>query len=99
MFSHNTILRILFHKIGNSSSQQAARNSFLNHIKKEFDAKPESKRTQQDVDKYNKAVNEFNDENNQFNNTNANLNGNRSKFLDNWNKSVSNFTDNHVPNK
>ena len=33
MFSHNTILRILFHKIGNSSSQQAARNSFLNHIK------------------------------------------------------------------
>src|ERR1700757_4378337 len=42
-------------------------------IKKEFDAKSQSSRTQQDVDKFNKAVNEYNEENNNYNNTNANL--------------------------
>ena len=85
-------------KLQNAGSYFVKKENF-DKIKKEFDAKSASSRTQQDVDKYNKAVNEFNQENGNFNNTNANLNANRSKLIDFWNKTVSNFTDNHVPKK
>lgn len=85
-------------KMANTGSYFVKKDNF-EKIKKEFDAKPQSSRTKQDVDKFNDAVNDFNKAGNDFNNTNANLNANRSKLLENWNKAVANFTDSHVPNK
>jgi hypothetical protein len=82
-------------KLKDAGSFYVKKDNF-DKIKKEFESKSQSSRTQQDVDKYNKAVNDYNQASNDFNNTNANLNANRSKLLDNWNKSVANFTDNHI---
>lgn len=85
-------------KLTNAGKYFVQKDNF-EKIKKEFDAKSQSSRTQQDVDKFNKAVNDYNAALNEYNNNNANLNANRSKLLDNWNKTVANFTDSHVPNK
>jgi hypothetical protein len=66
-------------------------------VKKAFDAKSQSERTQSDVDQYNKAVNEFNQAVNEFNNTNNQLNANRGKLIDSYNKASQNFLDKHTP--
>jgi hypothetical protein len=66
-------------------------------VKKAFDAKSQSERTQADVDQYNKAVNEFNKAVNETNNTNNLLNTNRSKLIENYNKASQNFLDKHTP--
>lgn len=66
-------------------------------IKTAFDAKPQDKRTQADVDEFNAAVNEFNASLNDFNKVNQELNNTRSSLLDKWNKSVATFTNKHVP--
>lgn len=64
---------------------------------KAFEAKPQSKRTQADVDQYNKSVNEFNAAVNKYNAVNAELNQKRTKALNTWNESVPVFLDKHVP--
>jgi hypothetical protein len=66
-------------------------------VKKAFDAKSQSARTQADVDQYNKAVNEFNQAVNEINNTTNQLNTNRSKLIENYNKASQNFLDKHTP--
>jgi len=66
-------------------------------VKKAFDAKSASKRTQKDVDEYNKAVNDMNSGVNKFNNTNNTLNTNRNRLLNAWNSSVQEFMDTHMP--
>jgi len=66
-------------------------------VKKAFDAKSSSKRTQKDVDEYNKAVNDMNSGVNKFNSTNNTLNTNRHKLLTAWNESVDQFMDTHMP--
>jgi hypothetical protein len=66
-------------------------------IKKQFDAKPSGKRTQQDVDQYNNAVNSMNEASNTFNTTMKELNKLGSSALNNWNKIYSRYTDEHVP--
>jgi hypothetical protein len=66
-------------------------------IKAAFDSKPQSKRTQADVDEFNAAVGEYNAATNDFNKVNQELNQTRNNLLEKWNKSVSNFTDKHVP--
>lgn len=66
-------------------------------IKKAFDAKPSNKRTQEDVDAYNKAVNDMNTGVNQYNATNAEMNKKRTEMLDKWNKTVSAFMDKNTP--
>ena len=66
-------------------------------IKKEFDSKPSSRRTQQDVDRYNKGVNDMNAASNNYNKLNGELNRNRSSVLDDWNKAVKRFMDNYMP--
>nr|WP_294859371.1 hypothetical protein [uncultured Fluviicola sp.] len=66
-------------------------------VKKAFDEIPEKKRTQKDVDGYNKAVNDMNAGVNSYNATNQSLNKNRSALIDGWNNTASRFTDTHVP--
>lgn len=66
-------------------------------IKKAFDAKKQTDRTQADVDQFNKGVEELNKAIAEFNNTNSQLSENRSKLTDNWNKTVQNFLDKHTP--
>jgi hypothetical protein len=51
-------------------------------IKKAFDAKPESKRTKEDVDGFNKAVNEVNAAINSFNQANNKVNQGRKQVLE-----------------
>lgn len=69
----------------------------FNKVKKAFDEIPEKKRTQADVDGYNKAVNEMNAGVNTFNATTQNLNKKRSALIDSWNATAEKFTDTHVP--
>lgn len=66
-------------------------------VKKAFDEVPEKKRTQADVDGYNKAVKEMNAGVNTYNATNQTLNKKRSSLIDGWNNTASKFTDTHVP--
>ena len=66
-------------------------------VKKAFDSKSASKRTQKDIDDYNKAVNEMNSGVNKYNATNNSLNNSRNKLLNSWNKSVEDFMDLHMP--
>jgi len=66
-------------------------------LKKQFDSKPGSKRTQQDVDQFNKAVKEINDAGNDYNAINNDLNKQRSKTLDGWNHAVKRYMDEYIP--
>ncbi len=66
-------------------------------IQKAMDAKPQNKRTKEDVDQYNKSAADMNAVLNKFNTTNNDLNKNRSNFLDKWNSAATNFMDKHVP--
>jgi hypothetical protein len=66
-------------------------------LKKQFDSKPASKRTQQDVDDFNKAVNDINASLKVFNDTNAGLNKQRTSMLNDWNKTYSKYMDNYMP--
>ena len=66
-------------------------------VKKAFDEIPEKKRTQKDVDGYNKAVNDMNAGVNTYNAANQNLNKKRSALIDGWNAAAGKFTDTHVP--
>ena len=67
-------------------------------IKKAFDAKPQSKRTQQDIDNYNKSLTEVNNGINKFNKMMQDYNKNRSKQIENWNAASKHFMDSHIPN-
>ena len=66
-------------------------------LKKQFDTKPASKRTQQDIDQFNKGVNDINSAVNNFNALNNQLNKERENYLDAWNNAVKKYLDNHVP--
>ncbi len=66
-------------------------------IKKAFDAKAQSKRTQADVDAFNKAVNEMNDAVAKSNKALQSQNAESKKALDGWNQAVKNFMEHYVP--
>ena len=66
-------------------------------IKKQFDAKPSSKRTQADVDQFNKAVSDINSAGVAYNALNGQLNKERGGLIDAWNKAVKNFMDDYMP--
>lgn len=69
----------------------------MEKVKKAFDEIPEKKRTQADVNEYNKAINEMNASVNTYNAANQTLNKKRSTLIDGWNGSADKFTDTHVP--
>lgn len=66
-------------------------------IKKQFESKPASKRTQQDIDQYNNAVNDMNAASKNFNATNNELNKERTAALNDWNKAYSKYMDEYMP--
>ena len=63
----------------------------LQKSNKLVNAKPSSKRTQQDVDQFNKTVNDINDALKIFNTTNNELNKERTSTLNDWNKTYSKY--------
>ena len=69
----------------------------FNKVKKQFESKPASKRTQQDVDQYNNAVNNINSALNSFNSLMKELYKESSSLLNNWNKTYSSYMDQHMP--
>jgi hypothetical protein len=68
-------------------------------IKKSFDNKPASSRTQSDVDAYNKAVNDINKDLKTFNKNSEELFNGRNKILANWDQTRKSFMDQHIPYK
>jgi hypothetical protein len=90
-----------FHK--SESQQFQAFNDYLlktdefNKIKKAFDAKPQAKRTQEDIDAYNKAVNEMNKAVEVSNKQSVSSNTAREKVMTNWENTRKRFMDQHVP--
>ncbi len=68
-------------------------------IKKSFDNKPASSRTQADVDTFNKAVNDINKDLKTFNKNSEDLFNGRNKVLANWEQTKKIFMDNHIPYK
>jgi hypothetical protein len=69
----------------------------FNKTKKTFEATPAARRTQADVDNFNKAVNEINNGAKNFNKTNDEVNKERNAVLKQWNDTVTSFMDNHMP--
>ncbi|MCH8902905.1 MAG: hypothetical protein IIA45_03200 [Bacteroidetes bacterium] len=68
-------------------------------IKKAFEGKRSSDKTQKDVDQFNEAVNELNEAMTKYNRANDELNKDRSTLINAWNKSVSSFLDRQVPRR
>jgi len=66
-------------------------------LQKSFNSKPAAKRTQREVDEYNKSVNEMNQAGNAYNKTNNEVNKKRENILDSWNNTVKKYWDNHMP--
>lgn len=66
-------------------------------LQKSYNSKPAAKRTQADVDEYNKSVNEMNQAGNTYNKLNNEVNKKRTNTLDNWNDTVKKYWDNHMP--
>jgi hypothetical protein len=80
-----------------SYSSFMVKNTEFEKIRKAFEAKPAAKRTQADIDAYNKAVNDINAALNDSNKTLESLNNGRTKALDAWNTSSKNFVERHIP--
>lgn len=66
-------------------------------LKKQFESKSSGKRTQQDVDQYNKAVNDINNASNKFNNTMNELYRDGKTALNEWNKTYDNYLNEYIP--
>ena len=73
------------------------KNDEFEKIKKAFESKPANKRTQADVDVYNKAVNDINAALTTSNKLLTAMNGGREKVLDNWEVTKKRFMEHHVP--
>lgn len=69
----------------------------MEKLKKSYETTAASKRTQQQVDAYNKSVNEFNSKVNAVNAMNQDLNKKRSSMLNSWNDAYETFLDKHTP--
>jgi hypothetical protein len=73
------------------------KNREFEKMKKSFDAKAANKRTQEDVDRYNKAVNDINTSLGAANKTLTDMNKEREKVLNNWDAASKKFMESHVP--
>lgn len=82
---------------GSSLSDFYLKEENFTKLKKQFDSKPSSKRTQQDIDQYNKEVNDLNDAMNAFNKTNNDMNKTRTSAINNWEKAYKKYMDNYMP--
>ena len=71
----------------------------FNKIKKSFESQPASRRTQQDIDQYNKAVNDINAAVKAYNSQNKKFNDRRAQEINNWNDAVKDFLDRYMPER
>jgi hypothetical protein len=78
-------------------SEFLVRSDEFEKAKKALAATPDSKKTQADIDNYNKFVNEFNAAVNSSNQTLTTINNNSKKVLDAWENSRKHFMEQHVP--
>lgn len=91
-----------FHK-NEATTTMAGQSDFLlkqvefEKLKKAIDAKPANKRTQSDIDTYNKAVNDFNAAINTSNASLQKANKEREKVITNWETTTRRFMDQHTP--
>ena len=67
------------------------------NIKKAFDAKSPSDRTNQDIDAYNKAIKDINNDVNAYNQNNNEMNNLNAQLLNNWNSTEKSFMDANMP--
>ena len=84
-------------KQGSVMTDYLLKEENFNKIKKQFEAKPSGKRTQQEVDNFNKAVNDINGALKNYNAVNADLNKQRTTILNDWNKTYSKYMDEYMP--
>jgi vacuolar-type H+-ATPase subunit I/STV1 len=82
---------------GSSISDYFLKEENFTKMKKQFDAKSGSRRTQQDVDQFNKEVNDLNDAMKDFNKTNNDMNKARTSAINNWEKAYKNYMDDYMP--
>ncbi len=68
-------------------------------IRKAFEAKPANRRSQDDVNAFNKAIDDYNSAVNVFNKTSQELDKSREKVINNWENTRKKFMDVHVPHK
>ena len=73
------------------------REEEFDKLKKAFEAKDPSSRTQTDVDAYNKAVKDMNGSVVAFNQTNNKVNNGRNQAVNEWAGAEKNFADQHMP--
>jgi hypothetical protein len=73
------------------------KKEMFDKIKKVFDSKSQSEKTQADIDQYNLQINEFNKAINKYNKVNGELNKERQKLLQDWNNTVKRFMDINIP--
>jgi len=91
-----------YHK-NEGEKQIPVQNEFLlqydefEKIRKAFDAKPAARRTQADIDQYNKSINEFNKVLTESNKSLQVINASREKVMHNWEITVKAFMEHHVP--
>lgn len=72
-------------------------NDNFTKLKKNFDVMPAARRTQADVDNFNKAVNDINKASNAYNKANNDINKQRTDMLNKWNGAVKDFFDAQMP--
>ncbi len=78
-------------------SEYLIKSNEFEKIKKAFDAKPPAKRTQADVDNYNKAIDDMNKVLTTSNKSITAINNNRETVMNNWNVTANKFMEAHVP--
>ena len=82
---------------GSATTDYLLKEENFMKLKKDFEAKPASKRTQQEVDQFNKSVNDINTAGNSLNAINATFNKQRSGALNDWEKAVKKYMDDYIP--
>ena len=82
---------------GSSLSDFFLKEENFAKLKKQFEAMASSKRTQQDIDQFNKAVGEANEAIQVFNKINNELNKSRSSVVNNWEKAYKKYMDDYMP--
>jgi len=99
----NACRKFLEHCKDEAENLVPAQSAFLvkqgefDKIRKAFDAKPAAKRTQADIDAYNKSVNEVNEALKLSNKSLEKLNAQRSKAFQGWNNASESFMERHIP--
>lgn len=82
---------------GSSLSDFFLKEENFAKLKKKFEATPSSRRTQQDIDQFNKEVNTVNEAMEQLNQTNNELNKSRATAMNNWEKVYKKYMDTYMP--